>query len=137
MTWEDVVKKEPKQGPRRNLEMLEGLNQKQLKNMKDGLMQIADTFNKNAKYLKQLVGKEEAQEVVRGIVGALRVYANYLKYGVDDFSTDNVSPTDGQRAGDMQGYGEFARRNMKGRKYLERRAKEFTDLADDLMESIR
>jgi len=131
MTWEDIVKKEPKQGPRRNLEMLEGLNQKQLENMKGGLMQIADTFNKNAKYLKQLVGKEEAQEVIGGIVGALRVYANYLKYGVGD-STDNVSS-----GGDMEGYGEFSRRNAESRKYLERRAKEFTDLADDLMESIR
>ena len=66
----------------------------------------------------------------------MRVYADYLKYGVGD-STDNVSPTDGQRAGDMQGYGEFARRNAESRKYLEGRAKEFTDLADDLMESIR
>ena len=63
-------------------------------------------------------------------------YANYLKYGIGD-STDNVSPTDGQRAGDMQGYGEFARRNAESRKYLERRAKEYTDLADDLMQSIR
>ncbi len=136
MTWEDIVKKDPKQGPRRNIKMLEELNQKELDNMENGLMQIADIFNKNAKYLKQLVGKEEAQEVVGGIVGALRVYANYLKYGIGD-STDNVSPTDGQRAGDMQGYGEFARRNMEGRKYLERRAKEYTDLADDLMQSIR
>lgn len=132
MTWEDIVKKDPKQGPRMSEEMLEGLNQKQLKNIQNGLMQIADTFNKNAKYLKQLVGKEEAQEVVRGIVGALRVYANYLKYGVDDFSTDNVTS-----GGDMEGYGEFARRKMENREYLEGRAKEFTDLADDLMQSIR
>ena len=136
MSWKNIVKQEPKQGPRRNLEMIEGLNQKQLKNMKVGLMQMADTFNKNAKYLKQLVGQEEAQEVVEGIVAALRIYSNYLLYGVGD-STDNVSPTDGQRAGDMQGYGEFARRNAESRKYLEGRAKEFTDLADDLMRSIR
>lgn len=136
MTWQDEIKKDIKQGPRRNLEMIEGLNQKQLKNMKNGLMQMADTFHKNAKYLKLLVGKEEAQEVVEGIVAALRIYSNYLLYGVGD-STDNVSPTDGQRAGDMQGYGEFARRNAESRKYLERRAKEYTDLADDLMQSIR
>jgi len=131
MAWKDIIKEEPKQGPRMSEEMIEGLNQKQLKNMKNGLMQMADTFNKNAKYLKQLVGQEEAQEVVGGIVAALRVYANYLKYG-DDFSTDNVSS-----GGDMQGYGEFARRNADSRKYLEGRAKAFTDLADDLMQSIR
>jgi len=131
MTWKDIMKKEPKQGPRRNIKMLEELNQKELENIQNGLMQIADTFNKNAKYLKQLVGKEEAQEVVGGIAGALRVYANYLKYGIGD-STDNVSS-----GGDAEGYGEFARRNMEGREYLERQAKEYTDLADDLMQSIR
>ena len=131
MSWKNIVKQEPKQGPRRNIEMLEELNQKELENMQNGLMQIADTFNKNAKYLKQLVGKEEAQEVVGGIAGALRVYANYLKYGIGD-STDNVTS-----GGDMEGYGEFARRNAESRKYLEGRAKEYTDLADDLMSSIR
>ena len=132
MTWEDIIKKDPKQGPRRNIKMLEELNQKQLENMKDGLMEMANIFDKNAKYLKQLVGKEEAQEVVGGIVTALRVYANYLKYGVGDSTTDNVSS-----GGDMQLYGEGAKRNAKSRQYLESRAKKYHDLADDLMESIR
>ena len=116
--------------------MIEGLNQNQLEDMSNGLMEMAIIFDKNAKYLKQLVGKEEAQEVVGGIVTALRVYANYLNYGVGD-STDNVSPRAAQRAGDMQLYGEGAKRNAKSRQYLESRAKEYDDLADDLMESIR
>mgnify|MGYP001230525617 CR=1 FL=1 len=131
MSWKNIVKQETKQGPRRNFKMLEELNLKELENMENGLMQIAGIFNKNAKYLKQLVGKEEAQEVVEGIAGALRIYSDYLLYGVGD-STDNVTS-----GGDAEGYGEFARRNAESRKYLERQAKEYTDLADDLMGSIR
>ena len=50
MTWKDEIKKDVKQGPRRNIKMLEELNLKQLENMENGLMQIADIFNKNAKY---------------------------------------------------------------------------------------
>ena len=140
MTWEDIVKKDPKQGPRRSAEMLERLNQNELMDMESGLEQMVEIFIKNGKYLKQLVGKKEAQEVVRGIGMALQVYSNYLKYR-DDLSTDNLSvdyphnkklmDEDYDDINDMT-----ARERMQGRESLERRAKEYDDLADDLAQSL-
>jgi predicted DNA-binding protein (UPF0278 family) len=118
---EFILKAEPLQGPMMNEEMLQGLNQKEFEKMKRGLMEMTDAFSKNAKYLKQLVGQEEAQEVVGGIVTALRIYGNYLQDGVGDSTDAGFSPKE----------------SAKGREYLRGRAKEFHDLADDLMQSIR
>ena len=117
---EFILKAEPLQGPRRSADD-KRISEEQFKNMKDGLREMAFIFNKNAKYLKQLVGQEEAQEVVEGIVAALRVYGDYLQYGVGDSTDAGFNPKE----------------SAKGREYLEGRAKEFHDLADDLMQSIR
>ena len=117
---EFILKAEPLQGPKRSPDD-KRISEEQFKNMKNGLMEMADTFNKNAKYLKQLVGQEEAQEVVEGIVAALRVYGDYLQYGVGDSTDAGFNPKE----------------SAKGREYLKGRAKEFHDLADDLMQSIR
>lgn len=140
MTWKEIIKEEPKQGPRRSAKMLERLNQYELMDMESGLAQMAEIFIKNGKYLKQLVGKEEAQEVVRGIGMALQVYSNYLKYK-DDLSTDNLSvdyphnkklmDEDYDDINDMT-----ARERMQGRESLEERAKEYDGLADDLAQSL-
>tara|TARA_B100000963_G_scaffold47498_2_gene35797 strand:- start:2411 stop:2809 length:399 start_codon:yes stop_codon:yes gene_type:complete len=130
MTWEDIVKKDPKQGPRRSAEMLEQLNYYELMDLETGLEEMANIFIKNGKYLKQLVGKKEAQEVVRGIGMALQVYASYLK-NKDDLSTDNMSVEPY-----VEGYSMSAEQRRQGRESIEEQAKEYDDLLDDLAQSL-
>ena len=119
MTWEDIVMKDPKQGPRISFDMFEEKQRKQFRNFQDDIRSIAHKFKRNSKFLKDLIGKEGAEEVMDGIILALESYAKYI--------TPTLVDTD-----DNPRYRE---RNKETREGLERSSEEFMNLANELKQA--
>ena len=119
MTWEDIVKKDPKQGPQISFDMFEENERKQLRNFENDIRGIAHKFKRNSKFLKELIGKEGAEEVIDGIILALESYGKYIMPTMVD--TDN-NP-------------KYRERNKETRESLERSSEAFMNLADELRQA--
>jgi len=128
MTWKDIIKEEPKQGPRISEEMFEEKYKKELEEMQKDMMDIAHTFKHNSKFLKDLMGKEGEEfqhnyrKVMDGMILALRSYGKFMK---------NRSSTHHSNIGGMFS----ARENMKRDERLKEVGKDFLDLADELSQA--
>ena len=120
MVWENLLKKEPKQGPQMGDKLFE---EKYAKNLEDMIENLSDTvvqFRRNADFLRSLIGNKEAEEVLDGIGIALRTYGENLQFvaGSTDYSK-------GFRGREL---------NVKNREYLEKRGQEMIDLAKEIMQ---
>ena len=118
MTWEDIMKKEPKQGPRISDEMFAEAETKRFLNMSAGLSQVANTFRRNEKAIKELIGKEGKDEVLSAIADTLRTYGRHLQ---STASTTDFTMLAGR-----------TKINQDTREYLEETGQKFMDLADSI-----
>tara|TARA_R110002020_G_scaffold59186_2_gene161641 strand:- start:65 stop:427 length:363 start_codon:yes stop_codon:yes gene_type:complete len=118
MNWEDIVKKEPKQGPRISEEMYADSETKKFRDMFAGLSNVANTFRRNEKAIKELIGKEGTDEVLSAIADTLRTYGRHLqnRAGSTDFDT----------------FSGRTKINQDNREYFEETGKEFLDLANSI-----
>ena len=106
MTWEDVLKKEPKQGP-----MMD--DKTYLEHSRKGLEEMTRYMSRS------LIGNEEAEEVLNGIGITLRTYGQHLQSvaGSTDYSQ---SPR-------------LREKSVKDREYLETEGQKLIDLAKEIM----
>ena len=118
MTWEDIVKKDPKQGPRMSDEMYADSEKRKFRQMFGGLSQVANDFRRNEKAIKELIGKEGMEEVLSAIADTLRTYGRHLqnRAGSTDFDT----------------FSGRTKINRDLREYFEETGQEFMDLADSI-----
>jgi len=117
MTWQEIIKKEPKQGPRMSEEMYSEFQLDKYRDMQSGLVQVANDFKRNEKAIKDLMGKEGTEDILDAIADTLRTYGRYLsKRTSTDFDT-------------------FSGRvplNQDNREYLEETGQKFLDLANEI-----
>jgi len=118
MTWEDIVKREPKQGPRMSDEMYADLETRKFREMFAGLSEVANTFRKNEKAIKELIGKEGMEEVLSAIADTLRTYGRHLKNRASSTDFDTFSGR--------------TKINQDNREFFEETGQEFMDLADSI-----
>jgi len=119
MTWEDVLKKEPKQGPMMDDKTYLEHSRKGLEEMTRYMSSVANIFDRKADFLRSLIGNEEAEEVLNGIGITLRTYGQHLQSvaGSTDYSQ---SPR-------------LREKSVKDREYLETEGQKLIDLAKEIM----
>lgn len=118
--WEDVLKNEPKHGPMMDEKTYLEYSRKELEEMSRDISSVANMFDRNAEFLRSLIGNEEAKEVLNGIGMTLRTYGRHLQSvaGSTDYAQ---SPR-------------LREKSAKDREYLETEGQKLIDLAKEIMQ---